>query len=548
MAFNGEWWIDETGSALFADGDIADQNHEMFAFWGALEVDAEELDEDVLLGLVDRNKETFMALMADGTINNEAAKWFMENPTRDARDYAMEKMNWIRVESHRFQMQTFNDDAKNRICDFIGNEQSNVEEDDELTIEQYSDNKMFSLTVAELRDSGKSAAALLWAAQQDRPGFYNPYEETEEVVVFANPSVTAPRVDGYEGMQVHYDTKRLPGPPFRNASRAFHWAMKMGMLNDTRERLYAIYLDQKNKPMGYRLIGAGGVAAVLADPKVVFGPAMALHSPSLMMLHNHPSGSARPSKEDIQLTEDMKRVAATLGIRFLDHIVVGRDEFMGILSETEPTRVSSDYLQRAADVESNPDIQFTDLVFPGMKGVVQNDLSIAAWKLNRQGRPHHGELFSSENWVALITIGTFGQADIDVHRKVDSDEFDQVVQTALSAMSVEPDTQVRVQQKSRLHQPFSESYSIAELKKYYGVEIDVFSNNPIGIGVESNPLDVPETRPDEAYDPFQLEIGTKIEAEHTADREIARTIAKDHLDEMSDYYSRLIAMEKSGGY
>ena len=52
-----------------------------------------------------------------------------------------------------------------------------------------------------------------------------------------------------------------------------------------------------------------------------------------------------------------------------------------------------------------------------------------------------------------------------------------------------------------------------------------------------------DKRPDSDYDKDQLKMGIEIEKEHTTDEETAKIIAKDHLDEISDYYSRLKKME-----
>ena len=52
-----------------------------------------------------------------------------------------------------------------------------------------------------------------------------------------------------------------------------------------------------------------------------------------------------------------------------------------------------------------------------------------------------------------------------------------------------------------------------------------------------------DTRPDNKYNPDQLRMGIKVELEHTDDSAVAERIAKDHLDEMPDYYSRLRKME-----
>lgn len=58
-------------------------------------------------------------------------------------------------------------------------------------------------------------------------------------------------------------------------------------------------------------------------------------------------------------------------------------------------------------------------------------------------------------------------------------------------------------------------------------------------------LSGPDPRPDSDYDPEQLKAGIKVEMEHTDNKEIAKFITKDHLEEMSQYYTHLIEMEKA---
>lgn len=55
---------------------------------------------------------------------------------------------------------------------------------------------------------------------------------------------------------------------------------------------------------------------------------------------------------------------------------------------------------------------------------------------------------------------------------------------------------------------------------------------------------ITDNRPDSNYDQRQLDLGIDVEKEHTDDPYIAKKIAKDHLDEIPDYYDRLIKMEK----
>ena len=148
------------------------------------------------------------------------------------------------------------------------------------------------------------------------------YPTTEEKFEMANPS--APAVSGYEGMRVEYTpAKKLPfSEPFRQAEDIVEFTRANRLTGDTRERFYAIYMDQQNKPLGYRLIGAGGPASAPVDPAVVFGPAMALQATSVVFVHNHPSGTEQFSPADVSLTERLLWAARMMGLRVLDHLLV----------------------------------------------------------------------------------------------------------------------------------------------------------------------------------------------------------------------------------
>jgi DNA repair protein RadC len=148
----------------------------------------------------------------------------------------------------------------------------------------------------------------------------NPYEPTEERIYMPNP--VAPKVSGYEGMTVKYETRRRPGFAFGQAADFVDFADKTGLLDEVRERIYAFYLHQNNRLQGYRLLGSGGRSSAEMDPVVLFGPAVALHSSAVTILHNHPSGGLTFSRDDRLSTYRMIRAGLLLGVRILDHIVV----------------------------------------------------------------------------------------------------------------------------------------------------------------------------------------------------------------------------------
>jgi DNA repair protein RadC len=89
-----------------------------------------------------------------------------------------------------------------------------------------------------------------------------------------------------------------------------------------RERLTAMYLNNKNRVLGTREVSLGTHRYVLADPVQVFRPAVEMNARSVILVHNHPSGDASPSGPDYEVTRAMVSAGKVLQIAFLDHVIV----------------------------------------------------------------------------------------------------------------------------------------------------------------------------------------------------------------------------------
>jgi len=90
-----------------------------------------------------------------------------------------------------------------------------------------------------------------------------------------------------------------------------------------REMLVVLLLDGKNQVLGFNVVSIGSLTAALVHPREVFKPVILANAAAVILLHNHPSGSAEPSAEDRALTERLEQAGELLGIRVLDHIIVG---------------------------------------------------------------------------------------------------------------------------------------------------------------------------------------------------------------------------------
>lgn len=90
------------------------------------------------------------------------------------------------------------------------------------------------------------------------------------------------------------------------------------------EECWAIYLTASNRIVDSRRVSQGGVSGTVVDYRLVVKRALELLVPQIIVVHNHPSGSAQPSVEDDRVTERLREAAALFDIRLLDHIIIAR--------------------------------------------------------------------------------------------------------------------------------------------------------------------------------------------------------------------------------
>ena len=90
-----------------------------------------------------------------------------------------------------------------------------------------------------------------------------------------------------------------------------------------REMFVALLLDGKNQVLGFNVVSIGSLTAALVHPREVFKPVILANAAAVILLHNHPSGSPEPSAEDRALTERLERAGELLGIKVLDHVIIG---------------------------------------------------------------------------------------------------------------------------------------------------------------------------------------------------------------------------------
>ena len=91
----------------------------------------------------------------------------------------------------------------------------------------------------------------------------------------------------------------------------------------TRERVYALFMSASNSVIKEILISSGSIDRSLLSVRDLLSEALKCDAVSMVILHNHPSGSPEPSLEDIAVSRNIKQAGEVVGIRLLDHIITG---------------------------------------------------------------------------------------------------------------------------------------------------------------------------------------------------------------------------------
>lgn len=99
------------------------------------------------------------------------------------------------------------------------------------------------------------------------------------------------------------------------------------------EELWVIYLNQSSRILDVVQVNKGGIASTEVDVRIVLQQAVVKKSTQIILCHNHPSGSIRPSKADIQLTEKTRKAANLLDVMLVDHIIIHRDRYFSFVEE-----------------------------------------------------------------------------------------------------------------------------------------------------------------------------------------------------------------------
>lgn len=119
------------------------------------------------------------------------------------------------------------------------------------------------------------------------------------------------------------------GRPITSAVQVADW-YRCRLQDQERECIHALLLDSKHRPLLHMRVTEGSWTSCNVDPKVVFSACLRNGAPAVILVHNHPSGDPTPSRDDLKLTERLIRAGRVIGVRVLDHLIVGREGFTSL--------------------------------------------------------------------------------------------------------------------------------------------------------------------------------------------------------------------------
>lgn len=99
------------------------------------------------------------------------------------------------------------------------------------------------------------------------------------------------------------------------------------------ESFHVMFLNHANKVLKHRCMSNGGMTGTVVDTRIIFREALDANATKLLLCHNHPSGSLRPSQADIHITRKIKDVGGLFDIDVLDHIIVSETGYCSLVEE-----------------------------------------------------------------------------------------------------------------------------------------------------------------------------------------------------------------------
>jgi len=128
------------------------------------------------------------------------------------------------------------------------------------------------------------------------------------------------------GRRVYMNSNKIDKITLNSSEVIFNYFRDI-LIDKKQEYFYCVYVDTKNKYIDKRCLFIGTINSSVVHPREVFKEAYLLSASGIICIHNHPSGDVTPSREDINLTKKLKEISIIHGIKLIDHIIIGNDNY-----------------------------------------------------------------------------------------------------------------------------------------------------------------------------------------------------------------------------
>jgi DNA repair protein RadC len=151
-------------------------------------------------------------------------------------------------------------------------------------------------------------------------------------------SSTKPRIIKFKTIKAVYETLTVKeeitnylkaGSRYTSPSQVFETFSFL--MKETKEMFLTLHLNGKNSIICMEIVSIGSLNQSIVHPREVFKTACLSNAAAVLLVHQHPTGDPSPSSEDIAITRRLKEAGEIMGIKVLDHIIVGDGEYLSFV-------------------------------------------------------------------------------------------------------------------------------------------------------------------------------------------------------------------------
>lgn len=183
--------------------------------------------------------------------------------------------------------------------------------------------------------------------------FLATWDEWRELTPRGNPRKRAPLFDTFGGLEVRVALVRAPdykpkARPLVGYSGAAYELLRSRFQAEPVESFVVLCLSAKHRVECVHVVSRGASTSVEVQPRHVFQVALVANAVAIIVAHNHPSGDAEPSRDDLALTRRLAGAGRVLDVPLFDHLIIGADSYVSLadrgaiptLSEVEAVRAA----------------------------------------------------------------------------------------------------------------------------------------------------------------------------------------------------------------